>query len=52
MDRLLDVLEDLKQNVLSKIPTFFAAMAEGSLEDLGRLRGEIRDHLRGLKPVA
>ena len=52
MDRLLDALDDLKQNILPTNPTLFAAMAEGPLEDLGRLRGEIRECLRDLKPVA
>ena len=45
MDRLLDALDDLKQNILPTNPTLFAAMAAGPLEDLGRLRGEIRECL-------
>jgi len=52
VDRLLDALDDLKQDILPTNPTLFAAMAEGPLEDLGRLRGEIRQCLRELKPVA
>lgn len=52
MDRLMEALDDLKQNILPANPTLFAAMAEGPLEDLGRLRGEIRECLRELKPVA
>jgi hypothetical protein len=38
MDRLLDALEDLKQTILPNNPTLLAAMGEGPLEDLGRLR--------------
>ncbi len=51
MDRLLDALEDLKQTILPTDPTHFAAMAERPLEDLGRLKSEIRECLRELKPV-
>ena len=51
MDRLLDAWDDLKQNILPTQPTLFATMVDGPLEDLGRLRGEIRECLRELKPV-
>lgn len=45
IERLIAALDDLKENVLPKDPTLFATMAEGPLEDLGRLRREVRGYV-------
>ncbi|MSR56846.1 MAG: hypothetical protein EXS05_04145 [Planctomycetaceae bacterium] len=52
MDRLIRALDDLRQNVLSKDPSLFATMAEGPLEDLGRLRKEVSEYVDELQPTA
>ncbi len=52
MGRLLSALEDLKEQVLPKDPTLFAAMAEAPLEDLERLRQQVEGFLDQLRPVA
>lgn len=52
MERLLAALEDLKVQVLPKDAALFAAMAEGPLDDLQRLRGEVNDYLRDLQPAS
>jgi hypothetical protein len=51
MERLFRALDDLKENVLPKDPLLFASMAEGPLEDLERLRREIRDYFDELQPI-
>lgn len=52
MERLIRALDDLKENVLPKDPTLFATMAEGPLEDLERLRKEVREYVDELQPTA
>jgi len=52
MERLIRALEDLKENVLPKDPSLFATMAEGPLDDLQRLRHEVRQHVDHLQPMA
>jgi ribosomal 50S subunit-associated protein YjgA (DUF615 family) len=52
MERLLAALEDLREQVLPKDAALFAAMAEGPLDDLQRLRGEVNDYLRDLQPAS
>ena len=52
MDRLIRALDDLKENVLPKDPTLFATMAEGPLDDLERLRKEVRKYVDELQPTA
>jgi hypothetical protein len=52
MERLICALDDLKENVLPKDPTLFAVMAEAPLEDLGKLRMEIREYINELQPAS
>ncbi|NLY00935.1 MAG: hypothetical protein GXY83_33000 [Rhodopirellula sp.] len=52
MERLIRALDDLKENVLPKDPKLFAAMAEGPLQDLDRLREEVREYVDHLQPIA
>ncbi|MGE0605486.1 MAG: hypothetical protein AB7O62_00055 [Pirellulales bacterium] len=52
MDKLLAALADLQQTILPRDPNLFAVMAEAPLDDLARLRIEIRDYLGESKPVA
>jgi len=52
MERLIRALEDLKETVLPSNPELFAAMAEGPLEDLGRLREEVNGFVHELKTTA
>jgi hypothetical protein len=52
MDRLIRALDDLKENVLPNDPSLFATMAEGPLEDLERLRKEVREYVDELQPTA
>ena len=51
MDRLIRVLDDLRENVLPKAPVLFATMAEGPLDDLEHLRREIRERVEELQPT-
>jgi hypothetical protein len=51
MERLIRALDDLKENVLAKDPKLFATMAEGPLEDLGRLRKEVHEYVDELQPT-
>lgn len=52
MERLTRSLDDLRENVLPRDPALFATMAEGPLDDLERIRKEIRDHIDHLQPSA
>lgn len=52
MDKLLAALADLQQSVLPRDPNLFAVMAEAPLDDLARIRLEIRDYLAESKTVA
>jgi hypothetical protein len=52
MGRLLSALADLREQVLSKDPKLFAAMAEAPLEDLERLRQQVEGFLAQLQPMA
>ena len=51
MDRLICALDDLKKNVLPKDPNLFATMAEAPLEDLEKLRQEVRECMDELQPA-
>ncbi len=50
--RLISALDDLKQNVLPRDPQLFAVMAEGPLDDLQRMRGEICQYVEELQATA
>ena len=52
MSRLLSALNDLKEQVLPKDPQLFAVMAEAPLEDLDRLRQEVKGFLDQHQPIA
>ena len=52
MTRLLCALDDLKEQVLPKDPQLFAVMAEAPLEDLDRLRQEVKGFLDQHQPIA
>jgi hypothetical protein len=52
MSRLLSALNDLKEQVLPKDPQRFAVMAEAPLEDLDRLRQEVKGFLDQHQPIA
>lgn len=52
MERLIRALDDLKENVLPHDPNLFATLAEGPLEDLGRLRQEVHEYVDDLQPTA
>jgi hypothetical protein len=52
MERLIRALDDLRENVLPKDPGLFATMAEGPLDDLDRLRKQIREYVDELQPTA
>ena len=52
MERLIRALGDLKANVLPQNPALFATMAEGPLEDLERLRTDLRARIDDLQPTA
>ena len=52
MGRLLRALDDLKRSLLPKNPQLFATMAEGPLDDLERLREEVRGYVQELRPSA
>lgn len=52
MERLMLPLDDLRENVLPKEATLFAAMAEGPLEDLNRLRMGLSQYVDELQPTA
>jgi hypothetical protein len=41
LGRLLRALESLQEEMLPQNPQLFAAMSEGVLEDIGRLRDEL-----------
>jgi hypothetical protein len=50
MDRMIRALDDLRTSVLARDPKLFAVMAEGPLEDLDRLRGELNGYIDELEP--
>ena len=52
MERLINALDDLRENVLPRNPQLFAAMAEAPLEHLSRLRDEIHAYVEELAPSA
>jgi hypothetical protein len=52
MERLILALDDLRENVLPRDPNLFATLAEGPLEDLERLRLEVREYVDELQPTA
>lgn len=52
LERLIRALDDLKENVLPKDPALFATMAEGPLEDLERIRKDLREHIDEWQPTA
>jgi len=52
LKRLLRALDDLRETVLPKDPQLFATMAEGPLDDLDRLRKEVREYVDELQPTA
>lgn len=52
MERLIRALDDLKETVLPKDPGLFATLAEGPLDDLERLRKELRECVDELQPTA
>lgn len=52
MDRLLRALDNLRETVLPKNPQLFATMAEGPLDDLERLRQDMREFADELQPTA
>lgn len=52
LERLIRALDDLKENVLPKDPVLFATMAEGPLEDLERIRKDLREHIDEWQPTA
>jgi hypothetical protein len=49
MNRLIDAMGSLKDEVLDKNPRLFAVMAESYLDQLAELRGEIDEFLSELK---
>jgi len=51
LERLIRALDDLRETVLPQNPQLFATMAEGPLDDLNRLREEIRDFVDDLQPT-
>lgn len=51
MERLIRALDDLKKTVLPNDPNLFATMAEAPLEDLERLRKEVREYVDELQPA-
>ncbi len=51
MERLILALEDLRENVLPRDPNLFATLAEGPLDDLERLRMEVREYVDELQPT-
>ncbi|MDP6355513.1 MAG: hypothetical protein QF473_10450 [Planctomycetota bacterium] len=51
LQRMMQALEDLKNSVLPKDPNLFAAMAEGPLKHIERLRVEIDGYIHELTPA-
>jgi hypothetical protein len=52
MEHVLGALEDLQRKVLPVNPQLFAAMAEAPLDDLNRLRAELREYVSELATTA
>lgn len=51
MDRLLAAVDDLQRTVLPQDPHLFASLVEAPLENLGRLRDELRSTVPELRPA-
>lgn len=51
LGRLLRALESLQQEMLPQNPQLFAAMSEGVLEDIGRLRADLEAYSNRLSAV-
>lgn len=51
LGRLLRALDNLKDELLPQNPQLFAAMSEGVIEDIGRLRTELEVYSNRLAAV-
>ena len=51
LGRLLRALDNLKVEILPQNPQLFAAMSEGVIEDIGRLRSELEEYANRLTAV-
>jgi hypothetical protein len=51
MGRMQRVLESYRNEILTKNPRNFALLAEGPLEQLRQLQGQIDDYLQRVEPV-
>jgi hypothetical protein len=49
MGRMQRVLESFRRDILQKNPRNFAVFAEGPLEEIGRLQGEIDQYVSRLE---